>query len=112
MTRLVSAKNWLTLSTTSRQKKLRSSPTLDVRTVANTLFEFQTDSLASVDTSNAVIEGASASASDASATATKRMQNYTQISRKVISVSGTEEVVNKAGRNSELAYLLAKQAPS
>jgi len=78
------------------------------KSVANTLFEFQTDSLASVDTTNAVIEGASASASDASATATKRMQNYTQISRKVISVSGTEEVVNKAGRNSELSYLLAK----
>jgi len=76
--------------------------------VANTLFEFQTDALASVDTSNAVIEGAGATASDASQTATKRMQNYTQISRKVISVSGTEEVVNKAGRNSELSYLLAK----
>lgn len=78
------------------------------KNVANTLFEFQTDSLASVDTTNAVIEGAGATASDASATATKRMQNYTQISRKVISVSGTEEVVNKAGRNSELSYLLAK----
>ena len=80
------------------------------KNVANTLFEFQTDSLASVDTTNAVIEGAGATASDASATATKRMQNYTQISRKVISVSGTEEVVNKAGRNSELSYLLAKSS--
>jgi len=66
--------------------------------------------LASVDTANAVIEGASASASDASATATKRMQNYTQISRKVVSISGTEEVVNKAGRNSELSYQLAKKS--
>jgi len=80
------------------------------KSVANTLFEFQTDSLASVDTTNAVIEGASASASDASATATKRMQNYTQISRKVVSISGTEEVVNKAGRNSELSYQLAKKS--
>ena len=66
--------------------------------------------MASVDTANAVIEGASASASDASATATKRMQNYTQISRKVVSISGTEEVVNKAGRNSELSYQLAKKS--
>ena len=66
--------------------------------------------MASVDTSNAVIEGAGATASDASQAATKRMQNYTQISRKVISVSGTEEVVNKAGRNSELSYLLAKSS--
>ena len=74
------------------------------------MFEFQTDSLASVDTTNAVIEGAGATASDASATATKRMQNYTQISRKVVSISGTEEVVNKAGRNSELSYQLAKKS--
>jgi len=57
-----------------------------------------------------VIEGAGATASDASATATKRMQNYTQISRKVVSISGTEEVVNKAGRNSELSYQLAKKS--
>ena len=74
------------------------------------MFEFQTDSLASVDTTNAVVEGAGATASDASATATKRMQNYTQISRKVVSISGTEEVVNKAGRNSELSYQLAKKS--
>jgi len=80
------------------------------KSVANTLFEFQTDSLASVDTANAVVEGAGATASDASATATKRMQNYTQISRKVVSISGTEEVVNKAGRNSELSYQLAKKS--
>ena len=80
------------------------------KSVANTLFEFQTDSLASVDTTNAVVEGAGATASDASATATKRMQNYTQISRKVVSISGTEEVVNKAGRNSELSYQLAKKS--
>jgi hypothetical protein len=80
------------------------------KSVANTLFEFQTDSLASVDTTNAVVEGAGATAADASATATKRMQNYTQISRKVVSISGTEEVVNKAGRNSELSYQLAKKS--
>lgn len=76
--------------------------------VANTLFEFQTDSLASVDTSNAVVEGADAGS--ATQAATKRMQNYTQISNKVLQISGTEEAVNKAGRNSEMAYQLAKKS--
>jgi hypothetical protein len=39
-----------------------------------------------------------------------RVANYTQISQKSISISGTMEVVNKAGRNSELSYQLAKRA--
>src|SRR6056300_149025 len=64
--------------------------------VANTLFEFQTDALAAVDTGNAVVEGADAGS--ATQVATKRMQNYTQISNKVLQISGTEEAVNKAGR--------------
>jgi len=76
--------------------------------VANTLFEFQTDSLAAVDTGNAVVEGADAGS--ATQAATKRMQNYTQISNKVLQISGTEEAVNKAGRNSEMAYQLAKKS--
>lgn len=76
--------------------------------VANTLFEFQTDSLAAVDTTNAVVEGADAGS--ATQVATKRMQNYTQISNKVLQISGTEEAVNKAGRNSEMAYQLAKKS--
>ena len=42
-------------------------------------------------------------------TATVRMQNYAQISRKTIVLSATEEVVNKAGRRSELAYQIAKR---
>lgn len=78
------------------------------KNVANTLFEWQTDALAAVDTSNAVVEGADAGS--ATQVATKRMQNYTQISDKVIQISGTEETVNKAGRNSELAYQLAKKS--
>ncbi len=39
-----------------------------------------------------------------------RVFNYTQISSKSISVTGTMEVVNKAGRNSELSYQLAKRS--
>jgi hypothetical protein len=41
---------------------------------------------------------------------TIRMGNYTQINQKHISISGTVEVVNKAGRSSELSYQLAKRA--
>lgn len=78
------------------------------KNVSNTLFEWQTDSLAAVDASNAVVEGADAGS--ASQAATKRMQNYTQISNKVLQISGTEEAVNKAGRNSEMAYQLAKKS--
>ena len=78
------------------------------KSVSNTLFEFQVDSLAAVDTSNAVVEGADAG--NAAQTASKRMQNYTQISKKVIQISGTMEAVDKAGRNSEIAYQLAKKS--
>lgn len=41
---------------------------------------------------------------------TERIANYTQISDKNVSITGTLEVVNKAGRNSELSYQLAKRA--
>ena len=43
-------------------------------------------------------------------TATVRLQNYAQISRKTIVLSNTEEVVNKAGRRSEVAYQIAKRS--
>lgn len=72
-----------------------------------TLTEWQTDSLANVDTANAVLEGADATF--ATPAATVRVGNYTQISRKTLILSGTLEVVDKAGRRSELAYQLAKR---
>lgn len=74
--------------------------------VSNTYFEWNTDALAAASTSNAVIEGDEATL-DAVA-ATNRVGNYTQISRKVIGVSGTLEAVDKAGMKSYLAYNLAK----
>ena len=40
--------------------------------------------------------------------ATTRYGNYCQISRKVVVVSGTQEAVNKAGRDSEFRYQIAK----
>lgn len=74
--------------------------------VSNTYYEWQTDALAAASTSNAVIEGDEASLDER--TATTRVGNYTQISRKVIGVSGTVEAVDKAGMKSYLAYELAK----
>ena len=68
--------------------------------------EWQTDSLAAVNTSNAAVEGATAS--DATMSPTTRVGNRTQISQKTIKISGTLEAVNKAGRKSEKAYQLAK----
>ena len=69
--------------------------------------EWQTDALASAVTTNAVIEGDEATL-DAS-TATTRLGNYLQIADKTVVVSGTQDVVNKAGRKSELAYQIAKK---
>ena len=74
--------------------------------VSNTYFEWQTDALAAASTTNAVIEGDEATLDDRAAT--NRVGNYTQISRKVVGVSGTVEAVDKAGMRSYLAYELAK----
>jgi hypothetical protein len=70
------------------------------------LHEWQTDTLAAAVTTNAAIEGASATS--ASITPSVRVGNRTQISQKTIAISGTLETVNKAGRRSEKAYQLAK----
>ena len=74
--------------------------------VSNTFYEWQTDALAAASTSNAVIEGDEATLD--ARVATNRVGNYTQISRKVIGVSGTVEAVDKAGMRSYLAYEMAK----
>jgi len=75
--------------------------------ISNSLFEWQTDTLSAA-AANKQIEGDDVSSFDA-VTATVRLQNYAQISRKTIILSNTEEVVNKAGRRSELAYQIAKR---
>jgi hypothetical protein len=75
--------------------------------ISNSLFEWQTDTLAAA-AANKQIEGDDVSSFDA-VVATVRLQNYAQISRKTIVLSATEEVVNKAGRRSELAYQIAKR---
>ena len=68
--------------------------------------EWQKDSLAAVNVSNARVEGATAT--DGTMTPSVRVGNRTQISDKTIKISGTLETVNKAGRRSEKAYQLAK----
>src|SRR6478609_6341799 len=75
-----------------------------------TFYEWQTDSLAAAVTTNHQIEGDDLGTTGYDAvTATVRLGNYTQISRKTLVISNTEEIVNKAGRKSEIAYQLAKK---
>ena len=64
--------------------------------------EWQTQELAAVSTSNHASEGADVST--AAATPTVRLGNYMQISQKAFAVSNTLDVVDKAGRDREMAY--------
>jgi hypothetical protein len=74
----------------------------------NTLFEWQTDSLAAVDTANKQLEGDD-NPSMAAVSPTTRIANVTQISRKTLAITETEQVVDKAGRKDEWAYQIAKR---
>lgn len=69
--------------------------------------EWQTDELAAADSGNAKLEGDDAVA-DAS-TPTVRLGNICQISAKTPSVTGTQEAVEHAGRESEMDYQLMKR---
>jgi hypothetical protein len=71
-----------------------------------TLVEWQTDSLAAA-AANAVVEGNDSTFAVPSATV--RVGNYTQISEKTLILSDTLEAIDKAGRKSELARLIAKR---
>jgi hypothetical protein len=66
------------------------------------LHEWQTQALAAANAANAQLEGDDATA-DAS-TPTVRLGNVAQISRKVPQVSGTQQAVEHAGRDNEMAY--------
>ncbi|MCO4879051.1 SU10 major capsid protein [Paraburkholderia caribensis] len=76
-------------------------------TVGNTYFEWQADALTAPNANNAAVEGADAGAD--TSTPTSRIGNHTQISTKVVQISGSLESVDKAGRKSELAYQLARR---
>jgi hypothetical protein len=73
---------------------------------SSTFPEWQTDSLAAA-ANNKVEQGNQAAVP--ALTATKRTGNRTQISEKTFGVTGTQEVVDKAGRKSEIAYQKAKK---
>ena len=74
----------------------------------NTLVEWQTDALAAAVATNAQVEG-DEYAFDA-VVPTVRKSNYTQISRKTIIVSGSQQAGNHAGVTNEIAYGLAKKS--
>ena len=67
----------------------------------NRIHEWQTDVLAAA-ASNAHIEGDDAAPSAPSATT--RLNNHSQILKKHVVISGTQESVNSAGRSSEVGY--------
>ena len=81
---------------------------IGTRSAEQTLFEWQTDSLAAA-SADAVIEGQDLSTFTA-VTPTARMANYCQINMVDFIISGTEQRVEKAGRSSEVAYQAAKAA--
>ncbi len=65
------------------------------------LHEWQTESLATPNASNATLEGDDVATLDAP-NLTARVNNYCQIFRKTFGVSRTQEIVDKAGRASEI----------
>lgn len=66
------------------------------------LHEWQTQALDTANPANAQLEGDVVVVT--AATPTVRLNNTCQISRRDVGVSGTEEAVNSAGRESEMAY--------
>ena len=74
---------------------------------ANTLHEWQTDSLRS-SAANAHIEGDATTAT--ARTATSRLGNYTQIFKNAVNIPDTDEGLKKAGRAAEIAYQMLKTA--
>jgi hypothetical protein len=68
--------------------------------------EWQTDELAAA-VNNKVEQGNKANV--VAVTPTARVGNRTQISEKTFGITGTQEVVDKAGRKSEIAYQTAKK---
>jgi len=75
-------------------------------TARSTYHEWQKDSLADA-SSNKVPEGTDVDAT--STNATTRVGNYTQILRKSWRVTDTQEAIDKAGRDSEYEYQMAKK---
>jgi len=79
---------------------------IDKTRTTGTFHEWQTDSLAAA-AGNAQLQGDDVTF--AAATPTVRVGNRTQIMRKEVIISATQEAVDKAGRNSELVYQMSKR---
>lgn len=77
---------------------------LDRGKATNVFHEWQTDTLAAANTSNAKMQGDDATTT--AATPTVRLGNYSQIMDKVARVTGTQEAVDHAGRGDEMDYQL------
>lgn len=75
-------------------------------TATNTIHSWTEDTLSAVDSANEWDEGAAKSS--VAVSAGTKLSNNTQISRKDYGVSGTVEVINKAGRESEIRLGQAK----
>lgn len=74
--------------------------------VHNTVFQWMEDSLAAVNTSNAQIDGFTAS--DNTITTPTMRTNYTQILTKTVNIAETTDAVARYGRAKEIAYQLSK----
>src|SRR6476659_5722108 len=74
--------------------------------ISATLTEWQTETLTAA-AQNAQLQGDDVTFG--SAILTTRVNNRTQISRKEVVISGTQEAVDKAGRNSELVRQMANK---
>jgi hypothetical protein len=74
----------------------------------NKLHQWQKDSLAAASPTNTVIEGDDAAAD--TAIPTINLRNYTQLMDKVAFVSTTQEATDSYGRDSEMAYQMAKRS--
>lgn len=79
---------------------------LEKKKATNTRHEFLTETLNAANASNAVAEGAEFV--DTALTTPVRLGNYTQISQKVINVSGTLQAVSTVGSNNEFGRQVAK----
>lgn len=79
------------------------------KTEANqTYHEWNTDSLAAQNLSNAAVEGDNPS--NITVAPTVRLGNYTQISQKTIQISGTSQAVVAAGGSNKMGYQLMKKS--
>lgn len=77
------------------------------KSAKNTFYEWQVDALATASTTNAFLEGDVTAAT--AITPTTRVGNYTQIFKKVWTLTGTMQATDKAGRKSEQAYQMARK---